>query len=248
MAELGNFFASETPQDINVDMLDYGFVSNCSDSKKLQGILDLLRSGKEGNYPDLERHTEEKLLSLLPVRERNRIIRLKHKTTVAEIQEAELDIDNWSSLQQKQEQELKARASEKQTAKKLPPVRGSKNVSYTSTEVPKSTATKSVSYSSDLLPEKNSDSSSENKPKRISGYDFRSWERYDVDKAAAAVDDEEQLSQQNKQSAHATQEKLKTEKLLQAARRHTEELERIRNEIGANEMSDMKRKVRAGHY
>jgi hypothetical protein len=54
MAELGDFLSQEA-KDVNVtiDMLDYAFVSECKDTKKLRAILDVLNSGKEGYYPDV---------------------------------------------------------------------------------------------------------------------------------------------------------------------------------------------------
>ena len=59
MAELGNFSlefnGSDNDNDgtVSVDMCDYGFVDECDDKKKLQGILNLLLSGKEGHYPEV---------------------------------------------------------------------------------------------------------------------------------------------------------------------------------------------------
>ena len=55
MAELGDFSSDSGVSDgtISVDMCDYGFVDECNDRKKLQGILNLLTSGKEGHYPEV---------------------------------------------------------------------------------------------------------------------------------------------------------------------------------------------------
>lgn len=38
---------------IDVDMLDYEYVRNCSDWRMLNAILEVLKSGKEGFYPDV---------------------------------------------------------------------------------------------------------------------------------------------------------------------------------------------------
>lgn len=55
MAELGDFSSDSGVSDgtVSVDMCDYGFVDECNDKKKLQGILNLLLSGKEGHYPEV---------------------------------------------------------------------------------------------------------------------------------------------------------------------------------------------------
>lgn len=55
MAELGDFSLEAGVHDATatVEMCDYGYVDECEDKKKLQGILQLLRSGKEGHYPEV---------------------------------------------------------------------------------------------------------------------------------------------------------------------------------------------------
>lgn len=55
MAELGDFSPDSCVSDetVSVDMCDYGYVDECNDKKKLQGILNLLKSGKEGHYPEV---------------------------------------------------------------------------------------------------------------------------------------------------------------------------------------------------
>ena len=65
MAELGDMLANlssgsnetdpieATIKGITVEMLDYDYVDKCKDIKILRGILALLKSGKEGHYPDV---------------------------------------------------------------------------------------------------------------------------------------------------------------------------------------------------
>ena len=56
MAELGNLFGSNATsgeQKIEVEMLDYGYVRDCKDWNQLSAIVDVLKSGKEGYYPDV---------------------------------------------------------------------------------------------------------------------------------------------------------------------------------------------------
>jgi hypothetical protein len=38
---------------VEVEMLDYGFIEGCSDVKLLHDIVSVLKSGKEGYYPDV---------------------------------------------------------------------------------------------------------------------------------------------------------------------------------------------------
>jgi hypothetical protein len=39
---------------VEVEMLDYGFIEGCSDVKLLHDIVSVLKSGKEGYYPDVK--------------------------------------------------------------------------------------------------------------------------------------------------------------------------------------------------
>ena len=57
MAELfengANPLDAAAESSIQVEMLDYTYVKDCEDYKQLNGILQLLKSGKEGYYPDV---------------------------------------------------------------------------------------------------------------------------------------------------------------------------------------------------
>lgn len=56
MAELGNLFgtnATSGEQKIEVEMLDYGYIRDCNDWNQMSAIVDVLKSGKEGYYPDV---------------------------------------------------------------------------------------------------------------------------------------------------------------------------------------------------
>lgn len=54
MAELGEFLISnDSKVPVEVEMLDYDYIDKCSDSAKLQAIVEVLKSGREGFYPDV---------------------------------------------------------------------------------------------------------------------------------------------------------------------------------------------------
>lgn len=55
MAELDkNFFTSSVDSTpVEIDMLDFSYVEHCDDWKKLFSILQILRSGKEGHFPEV---------------------------------------------------------------------------------------------------------------------------------------------------------------------------------------------------
>ena len=55
MAEFGDFLISpeDSLKDIDVECLDFEYVKTCTDAEKLKGIVAVLRSGKEGSYPEV---------------------------------------------------------------------------------------------------------------------------------------------------------------------------------------------------
>lgn len=52
MAELVNT-SDVTVDSVPIEMLDYAYVGSCTDVKLVQKILAVLKSGKEGLYPDV---------------------------------------------------------------------------------------------------------------------------------------------------------------------------------------------------
>jgi len=81
----------------NVDssMLDYDYVRECDDVPTLKGILKLLVTGKEGKYPHLEETVSTKILSLLPTKDRRRIISMSSSASPSEIECCKTDLESW---------------------------------------------------------------------------------------------------------------------------------------------------------
>jgi hypothetical protein len=56
MAELGDplsFAVAGADAEVNVEMLDFDYVKECKDVKVLKSIVNVLKSGKEGIYPEV---------------------------------------------------------------------------------------------------------------------------------------------------------------------------------------------------
>ena len=62
VAELlgGGSSKSSKSLDVPVEHLDYEYVKSCNSAPELEKILVVLRSGREGAYPDLEKFTENR--------------------------------------------------------------------------------------------------------------------------------------------------------------------------------------------
>jgi hypothetical protein len=55
MAELDKLFhvAGLDKIDVEIDMLDFQYIESCDDWLKLAKIVEILKSGQEGHYPEV---------------------------------------------------------------------------------------------------------------------------------------------------------------------------------------------------
>lgn len=190
----------------------------------------------------LIQHTEQKLLSVLPEAERKKIQRLKANPTPADISEAEAELSNWSSEIAEADKRLSAHTESaggalkdkdaifdesKQTMRH--PVRG------------RGTATVATSNGNNNSSSASSSQASEQSTERISGYDFRAWEKFDVDKALEEMDGQEQQAAKARQDAQQ-RHRLEEEK---RRRRYLAELEEVRATLQVDSMSELQRQKMA---
>ncbi|GMF21369.1 unnamed protein product [Phytophthora fragariaefolia] len=222
-----DFFSLHTrrPKAVDVDMLDYGFVERCADLDELKGILAVLRSGKEGRYPELEKATEDRILAVLPERERNKILRMRSGPTANELTSEVDELANWAA-----EMDLKNEALKRQTPiqRELPPVRGQKAVDDTLSKLPQALPTTV-----------DAEKSEEKKAKAIPAYDFRAWEKYDVDKALEEIDEESERARE--------QAKRQLEELEKRAVARKRELESLPKSVELEKLEPETRKLYAGY-
>lgn len=223
-----DFFSlhSRKKKRIDVDMLDYSYVDKCSDVDELKGILAMLRSGKEGRYPHLEKVTEDKILSLLPPRERERIQRMRTEPSQQELSAETQELLSWS--EQMDAKHAALQATHKQAPRTLPPVRGAPTTTPSASSSSTATAT---ATQPDIQP-------AVRKPKQaIPAYDFRAWEKYDVDQALSALDAEDE---ERKAQARAQQQERE-----QRERARRQELASLPSYIDYDALSPHEREVYA---
>ena len=62
MAELDNIFLSSSPEEtagpidnesVDIEWLDFEYINSCTDLNRLKNIYNVLKSGKEGHYPEV---------------------------------------------------------------------------------------------------------------------------------------------------------------------------------------------------
>ncbi|PIK58144.1 hypothetical protein BSL78_04944 [Apostichopus japonicus] len=188
------------PGSVPVEYMDYDYISKSSNVKELEKILKALRSGKEGHYPDLIRHCEERIQELNPKSLR------KDKRPATEF---DIGKDEWnqvhsdvkSFLDQAHITDQSIKQERDADDKESLPVRGSVTIDTSGQKT-------TTSSEPDFKPSED----------RIRSHDYSAWEKYDVDKETERVDESDdmknarrQAKQLNSSRSAGIQEKLKTE-------------------------------------
>ncbi|XP_039592350.1 sperm-associated antigen 1-like isoform X1 [Polypterus senegalus] len=195
---------------IPVEHLDYNFIKNCSDVKTLERILGVLRSGDEGIYPHLTEFCEKKIENLYP---ESRALRKDKAPATAvsftsqEWQDILTDLENWTSDIKGKEEEIKQQFIF-ENCEKVPSVHGS-NVTI-------------VSSREKAINEK------PKRKKRIAPRDYKEWDKIDIDKECAEVD-----------------EKKDKEDSVQTVVNSS--LSKIKRSIDCADLSDIEKKYIANH-
>ncbi|KAJ3413513.1 Sperm associated antigen 1 [Chytridiales sp. JEL 0842] len=83
------------PDAYDVEQLDFAYVAKCKDPANLRKLLAVLRSGKEGYYPELERAFENKIEQLDPTFNDKR--HDVQKPAYNELEELTKDLFDWQS-------------------------------------------------------------------------------------------------------------------------------------------------------
>lgn len=99
------------PEDYDVNHLDYHWieeVATIKDVKEIEDLLNVLRSGKEGYYPDLEQAFEARLISLNPSKRRQPAV---PPPSFDEIKHIGKDIFSWVDDMKIKDKNLKSSAA-----------------------------------------------------------------------------------------------------------------------------------------
>jgi len=219
----GGSLGSRARKEIPVEHLDYAYIAKCSEWKELQDILLELRSGVEGRWPDLEKACEKRMLECMPPKKRKLYIAQNSEPTFEEVQSASQDVAGFLKEIKRKDENLTRRDCSLSSSKEifadsptagsglpLPPVRGTVNVPSMPLE-PRPKA------------EKVADDSSSNSMRRISGYDFKAWDKFDVDKELARIDQEEtRLEREWREGMNRRQAEIDERKILAEASKRTD--------------------------
>ncbi|XP_011693944.1 PREDICTED: sperm-associated antigen 1 [Wasmannia auropunctata] len=159
--------------NIPVEHFSYEFISECTDGRTLERIVHVLRSGEEGEYPDLTKHAEERLARIKPtsavLRKAEPVLR-RNMLNADERREIDDDIGNWTCEMQSREKDLdEGKAILANEPRPQPEIR---NIKMNATKDKKT-----------KMNEKKRD-----KPQRIASCDYAAWDKYDVDTEINRID------------------------------------------------------------
>ncbi|EFA03196.1 Sperm-associated antigen 1-like Protein [Tribolium castaneum] len=148
---------------IPVQHFEYSYIETCRDGRELEKIVQVLRSGQEGHFPDLTRFAENRLAVVRP---KSKLLRVavpvisKESLEKDERNELTKDLTQWVSTVSKEDDELSYYKNRK-SGPTLPDVRES-------TEKVLENEKKSV--------------------RRIASTDYSSWDKYDPDTEILKMD------------------------------------------------------------
>ncbi|XP_038052100.1 sperm-associated antigen 1-like [Patiria miniata] len=168
-----NLLGSASPSSGPVPLhhMDYAYIGLCRNVKELEKILKALRSGADGYYPDLIKCCEQRIATLDP---KSKALR-KDKPPASkgdlgkeEWQQINSDIKDWTTEMGKESASSSVRSNDDKT---LPPIRQPATV--------------------DTSGKKKKDEDkvwAKPSKERIKSSDYRSWDKFDAEKAAEEAD------------------------------------------------------------
>ncbi|CAM9269673.1 unnamed protein product [Scytosiphon promiscuus] len=243
MAELGDLLTAQGPtkaKDVTVEMLDYDFLDTCTDPDLIRAIVRKLKSGEEGNYPDLVKHAETRLLEKLSPAERSRILRMKAEPQPEEVDEAIGKLHDWED-----EMAFMAKTGKKNIQQSPAPKWTScptANTKGGATKLVELPTVADEACRNDNMVQSPRPGIEHNRSNKISAYDFRTWERFDADEEIAKLEKEDEDEQLRKVKMIASAKVRVEQDRLRRARNREDQLREAGNGRFKNKLSAFEKK------
>ncbi|XP_004536653.1 sperm-associated antigen 1 [Ceratitis capitata] len=158
--------------EIPINHLDFAYIGDCADAREMEKIVQILRSGEEGYFPDLTACAENKLRELKP---NSRLFRYEEKLQGREALSSHewKPIFDWTNNIKAKDSVL-ATAAEKMAQIELgvPPVRKSGTIKQTDEKK----EPQNIEASTEATK-----TAEESTGKPIKSTDYRKWDKYDAD-------------------------------------------------------------------
>mmetsp|Transcript_19069 Transcript_19069/g.39713 ORF Transcript_19069/g.39713 Transcript_19069/m.39713 type:complete len:1022 (-) Transcript_19069:75-3140(-) len=263
MAELGDFLLGANDPEVErvkveVTMLDYDYVQTCNKMPELKAILKMLKSGKEGRYPHLEKTVEEKVLSMLPEKDRKKVLSMRSEASSSEIYDEEKELNAWLESMggtSKPKVSVPVGITEvppvppsssgdifgddpappapppvtSSGGSRYPPVRGSKEAGLNNARKARGEKAPAPAYT-ESKPRLNKES--------MSNRDyFRAWDKFDVEAEEKALEEAEQEGDERAQQARYEARRKEEKNRI----RRQKEMAKLRDSLNFDSMSEKER-------
>lgn len=207
--------------DIPIGHLDFDYIKSCNNTKEIEQILSILKSGEEGFYPDLTKCASYKLLQLNP---ESKVLREEHPVTRPSM----MDKDQWQGISKnfsvifcfvlkksifliqnilqewttviKEKDKILRQHTDNNCTENLPPIRKFTNLNITSAAKNQQNSTGTTD--------------------RIKSCDYDKWDKYDADTETLKIDLTEEINREktlmeNKKKENKLIEPIENDDLLQ---------------------------------
>lgn len=170
--------------DIPISYLDFGYVEKCSSFREMEKIVNILRSGEEGYYPDLTKAAEEKLRKLKPdsklFRTEENLLN-KNLLTTSEWEAETAPIFEWFTDVKNVDKELQKMKTD------------------SSDEIPETVAKKTEKIVLGENTKKEHVSTNSIAENRLKSTDYSAWDKFDADSEILKIELEEEKTKEEQE-------------------------------------------------
>lgn len=200
--------------NIPIEHLDFPYVNKCTDSREIEKILKILRSGEEGTFPDLERCTEARLEKVHP---KSRMLRVeKPAARTGELEKTEREAI-CSGLQEWLE-DLAEASSTDSTSKSEIFTNGKQEIADVLRDFPLPIRGSSVKLEVEMSSKQLPAQGKKEKDNRIKSWEYDKWDKYDVDAEITKLDivDMQVEEWEKREKSKIIEEQKRIEKLMKS--------------------------------
>ncbi|SPP81117.1 sperm-associated antigen 1 [Drosophila guanche] len=216
--------------NIPLSHLDFSYVKTCKNAREMEKIVQILRSGEEGNFPDLQRCSEEKLKELKPDSKLFRFEEPIQKSNILDKQELKPVLDWTHDIKSKDNALNELKNDMACLGLDVAPMRKPAKIDA---DMPSTKKQSKPKPPAPPMPPKTTE-------KRIRSTDYNKWDKYDPDEEILRMElsEERTKEQEELKNRHdpkptpTSEEILKSEKeaLYERLQQHLKKLSQVEKE------------------
>ncbi|XP_036324530.1 sperm-associated antigen 1 [Rhagoletis pomonella] len=196
--------------EIPLHHLDFAYIRECKNAREMEKIVQILRSGEEGYFPDLTKCAEDKLRELKP---NSRLFRYEEKLQGREA----LSNQDWKPIYE-WTNNIKVKDKELSVAEKMvadldvPPVRKGGPILQSGERADSVSAQSAIDRTKESKTIKKASD-------RIKSTDYQKWDKYDADEECIRMElAEERVQEEIERKNRLNKQKSKTQRNVEGGR------------------------------